>query len=504
MAMAAAACCGQRACASLVAGVATNGSVLSRKAERVYSCPSVSSTRLKNAAVKQLQVVMCNLGTSNSKLKSLPEKTFAIEALPFRSVAQQTRGRNLSTIYAAAGAAQQAELDDGLVREATVEVVEDSGSADDRVPVTVITGFLGSGKTTLVNHILTGKHGKRIAVIENEFGEVDIDGSLVAAQKSGAEDIVMLNNGCLCCTVRGDLVRMLSELVRTKKDKFDHILVETTGLANPLPIIQTFFLEEQLSVQVRLDGVVTLVDAKHATRHIEEVKPEGVVNEAVEQIAYADRIILNKTDLVSESDIEALMRQIKRINALATVQRATYGTVDMDYVIGVGGYELEKVEDEVKAESETHDHSHHDHEHHDHDHHEHHHGEDHNHGHEHGPDCAPDCGHDHADGHIHDHVHDPGVSSVSIVCGGNLDIDKINTWLEDLLDQNSDNIYRMKGVLSIEGFDSRFVFQGVHALFEGSPDRAWGTHEERTNKIVFIGRELDRASLEKGFKDCLV
>ncbi|KAL3699672.1 hypothetical protein R1sor_017694 [Riccia sorocarpa] len=497
MAMVAAACCGQMACTGLMAGVCTSRSVSSRKSE-----VSWSSSRLRSAASWNLQVASYNWSRNSQYRKASPLEKRVCESLSY-----QTRGRNFPVVCAAAtGAAQEAQIEDEVVHEATAEVVESPGEPDNRVPVTVVTGFLGSGKTTLVNHVLTSQHGKRIAVIENEFGEVGIDGSLVAVQESGVEDIVMLNNGCLCCTVRGDLVRMMSELVKTKRDKFDHILVETTGLANPLPIIQTFFLEEQLSEQVKLDGVVTLVDAKHASRHIEEVKPEGIVNEAVEQIAYADRIILNKTDLVTESEIESLLRQIKRINALASVQRATYGSVDMDYVIGVGGYELERIEEEVipttKSDSHAHSHQEHEHDHHhDHEHH-HEHGHDH-HEHEHGPDCAPDCGHDHEHSHDHDHTHDPGVSSVSIVCGGNLDIDKINTWLEDLLEENSDNIYRMKGVLSVDGFDARFVFQGVHALFEGSPDRPWGENEERVNKIVFIGRELNEDSLRKGFMGCL-
>ncbi|XP_010539521.1 PREDICTED: COBW domain-containing protein 1 [Tarenaya hassleriana] len=382
---------------------------------------------------------------------------------------------------------------------ASATETEDSGVAtkippDNRIPATIITGFLGSGKTTLLNHILTAEHGKRIAVIENEFGEVDIDGSLVAAKAAGAEDIIMLNNGCLCCTVRGDLVRMISELVKTKKGNFDHIVIETTGLANPAPIIQTFYAEDEIFNDVKLDGVVTLVDAKHARLHLDEVKPKGVVNEAVEQIAYADRIIVNKTDLVGEPEITSVVQRIKTINGMAHMKRTKFGKVDLDYVLGIGGFDLERIESTVN-EDEKEDHECHDHHHH----HDHDHKHDHQHHHEHGHE------HDHHnDHHSHDHTHDPGVSSVSLVCEGSLDLEKANMWLGTLLLDRSEDIYRMKGLLSVHGMDERFVFQGVHDIFQGSPDRLWGQDEPRINKIVFIGKNLNREELDNGFKACLI
>ncbi|KAM7257402.1 hypothetical protein ACFE04_013143 [Oxalis oulophora] len=366
---------------------------------------------------------------------------------------------------------------------------------DTRIPATIITGFLGSGKTTLLNHILTADHGKRIAVIENEFGEVDIDGSLVAAKTTGAEDIIMLNNGCLCCTVRGDLVRMIAELVSEKRGKFDHIVIETTGLANPAPIIQTFYAEDQVFNDVKLDGVVTLVDAKHAHLHLDEIKPEGVVNEAIEQIAYADRIIVNKTDLVGAPEVNSLVQRIRSINQLANLKKTEFGKVNLDYVLGIGGFDLERIDTAVDLKDAKEDHESHEH-HHDHDHGHDHHDHDHEH---------DDHKHDHHDGHhSHDHTHDPGVSSVSIVCEGSLDLDKANMWLGTLLLERSEDIYRMKGLLSVQGMDQRFVFQGVHDLFEGSVDRPWESDEERINKIVFIGKNLDKEEIEKGFKDCLV
>ena len=466
------------------------------------------------------------------------------------------------------------------------------------IPVTVLTGFLGAGKTTLLNRILTEQHGRKIAVIENEFGEVGVDNQLVIQSD---EEIFEMNNGCICCTVRGDLLRILGRLMK-RKDRLNAILIETTGLANPAPVAQTFFTDPEMKEQFALDAIVTLVDAKHILLHLDD-SPE-----AVKQIGFADVIILNKTDLVTPAELDALETRLHTINAVAKIHRAQNADVPIKNIVNVGGFNLDRaVEvDPQFLETEypfewagsyqlapgTHELAIG-------------HGPDHEHeGHDHDHECGEACGHDHnsldvvlapvgpalapgqpidenrlnaainatvlafsdwekatpageiitADGKMHrlklhdehghfpvkieqaghyllftghdvpthlhapdgtmlrygwdktfrhEHSHDEEVSSVGIGVEGELDGKKLNDWISKLLAEKGGDIFRMKGVLVVKGTRKRLVFQGVHMLFDAKFDREWKDGENRTNTLVFIGKNLDRAALTEGFKACL-
>jgi G3E family GTPase len=339
---------------------------------------------------------------------------------------------------------------------------------DTRTPVTVLTGFLGAGKTTLLNHILTANHGKRIAVIENEFGEVGVDQDLVIGAE---EEIFEMNNGCICCTVRGDLIRILGNLMK-RKDRFDYILVETTGLADPGPVVQTFFFDQEIKDKVRLDGVVTVVDCKHVALHWAD-------REVKEQIAFADVILLNKTDLVPPAEVDLLERRIRGMNATARVVRTRRAATDVNHLLQVQGFDLQRIEqiDPNAVEQADHDH-------------------------EPGEECAPDCNHHHEKGHDHGHTHDESITSVGIEVEGDLKANKVNEWLADLMATKGPDLYRFKGVLSLKGDPNRFVFQGVHMTLDGTPGTPWAG-SKRVNKLIFIGKDLDRQGLEAGFRRCL-
>ncbi len=348
---------------------------------------------------------------------------------------------------------------------------------DTRTPVTVLTGYLGAGKTTLLNRILTEDHGRRYAVIVNEFGEVGIDNDLVV---DSDEEVFEMNNGCVCCTVRGDLIRILNGLMRRQGGRrgFDAIIVETTGLADPGPVAQTFFVDEEVKARTRLDSVTTVVDALHVLDRLADSE------EAREQVAFADQIILNKTDLVDGAALAKVEAALRRLNPLAPVRRAERANVPLDEVLGRGAFDLQRI---VELEPEFLNPPH---------------GEA---GHVHDEHCdhGHDHDHDHADPGPRGHAHaDQSIRGVALMLDRPLDGRRVTAWLEGVLQAQGPDILRAKGILDVAGEDRRLVFQAVHMILEGELQRPWREGERRWSRLVFIGRRLDEAGLRAGFEAC--
>ena len=338
--------------------------------------------------------------------------------------------------------------------------------SSDKIPVTVLTGYLGAGKTTLLNRILSEPHGKKYAVIVNEFGEIGIDNDLVIGAD---EEVFEMNNGCICCTVRGDLVRILDGLMR-RKGKFDAIIVETTGLADPAPVAQTFFVDENVGRRTKLDAVVTVADAKWLNERLKDAP------EAKNQIAFADVILINKTDLVSADELDEVEARIRGINPYAKVHKTERAQIPLSEVLGRNAFDLDRILDIEPEflEGDGHDHDH-------------------------------DHGRDHDD-HHHEahhgglkHYHDEEMQSVSLRSDRPLDPDKFFPWVQDLVQKEGPNILRCKGILAFKDDDERFVFQGVHMILDGDLQRDWREDEQRSSRLVFIGRKLKEAEIREGF-----
>jgi G3E family GTPase len=314
------------------------------------------------------------------------------------------------------------------------------------VPVTMITGYLGSGKTTLLNRILSSEHGKKVAVIVNEFGQVGIDGQLVI---NADEEIVEMNNGCICCTVRGDLIRIFGNLMQ-KRARFDHVIIETTGLADPGPVIQSFFVDEVMRSQTMLDAVVTVVDSKHIWQHWDS-------SEAQEQIAFADVLLLNKKDLVNPDQLQGLTTRVRSMNAFARIYCTENSDIRIRDILGIHAFDLKNA---LSID----------------------------------PALLDDGA----------HQHDQSIHSISIIDAGAVNGNKLTAWLNRLVQERGRDIFRIKGILNVDSEDRRFVFQCVHMLLDGRPGRPWQPGEPRRNEIVFIGRGLEEQRLREQFRECLV
>jgi G3E family GTPase len=321
-------------------------------------------------------------------------------------------------------------------------------SAIPQVPVTVLTGYLGAGKTTLLNRILSEQHGRKFAVVINEFGELGVDNDLVV---DADEEVFEMNNGCICCTVRGDLIRIIGGLMK-RKGRFDGIIVETTGLADPAPVAQTFFADEDVKRATRLDAIVTVVDALNLPARLADTK------EAHEQIAFADIIVLNKIDLVTTEQADAVERRIRAINPYAEIRRSTKSDVPIDSVIGRDAFNLARIlerEPEFLSGDDTHE-------------------------------------------------HDSAVMSVSFEVSRPVDPEKFNAWISELLQTKGQDLLRTKGILHYAGDKRRFAFQAVHMIADGDYIGEAKPGDPRRSKIVFIGRDLNRPQLRRGFEACQV
>ena len=319
------------------------------------------------------------------------------------------------------------------------------------IPTTILTGFLGAGKTTLLNRILTERHGEKIAVIENEFGEAGIDNEILVQNKE--EQIVEMNNGCICCTVRGDLVRILGELAEKKRSgklKFDRVIIETTGMADPGPVAQTFFMDDDIHNQYVLDAIITVVDAKHAQQQLDTNE------QAREQIGFADRILISKSDLAAEEETQKLLSRMKRMNPRATYERVHFGETDIKKILDVRGFNLNSVLD-IDPDFLKEDH----------------------------------------------HHHDDDIQSFVFTSARAMNMEKIEAFLSLLIQSYGNDMLRYKGVLNIEGEPNRMIFQGVHMTMGGSPGKPWLKDEARETKMVFIGRNLPKRIFVEGLAYCV-
>lgn len=326
-----------------------------------------------------------------------------------------------------------------------------------KIPVTILTGFLGSGKTTLLNHILQTNHGMKFAIIENEFGEVGVDDSLINQAKfDSEEEVIEMMNGCICCTVRSDLITVLKRLLITEKRKFDGIIIETTGLADPAPVAQTFFVDEKIEKITSLDAIITVVDAKHIIQHLDEVKPEGVENESVEQVAFADKLLINKTDLVNAEELDQVKFRIRAINPSAEIIECQNSQVDPRRLLGIQGFNLNRVLQQEPAFLED-----------------------------------------------QQHLHDQTVTSIAFQISEPINIGQLQYWISEILQTEGNDLLRYKGLINVAGMEKKYVFQGIHMLFTGNFTVNWKRDEARISKFVFIGRNLKTDLLRNGFYACV-